>query len=118
MIALSCTLEPYRIAWLGQFVQHYRGMGVERFLLTLQLEPSAEPGADDRDYALFRKTLATLGFDEAYRLIHEFNAPAIIRQQRTIQTKALRPDDWVRRTGGCDRLLPRPAIPPNGPDAR
>jgi hypothetical protein len=39
VICLICTLEPCRIDWLPQFVAHYRAQGVERFLLTLQIEP-------------------------------------------------------------------------------
>ena len=95
MVVLICTLEPYRIAWLPQFVQHYRSIGVERFLLALQLEPGAEQGAKDRDYTLFQQTAAALGIDETFRWENEFSAPAIIRHQRTLQAERLRPDDWA-----------------------
>jgi hypothetical protein len=40
VIVLLCTLEPYRISRLPQLVRHCRDRGVDRFLLTLQLEPS------------------------------------------------------------------------------
>jgi hypothetical protein len=95
MIALLCTLEPARIAWLPQLVRHYRGIGVERFLLILQLEPDAEPVAKDRDYAHFRRVLAGLGIGEGFRWDHAFGAPAIIQHQRGIQAEHVAPDDWI-----------------------
>jgi hypothetical protein len=57
MIALICTMGPYRIAWLPQFVRHYHALGVERFLLSLHVEPSAGQSARDREFARFRETL-------------------------------------------------------------
>jgi hypothetical protein len=60
MIALICTMEPYRIAWLPQFVRRYHALGVERFLLSLYVEPSAGQSARDREFARFRETLAFL----------------------------------------------------------
>jgi hypothetical protein len=95
MIALICTLEPYRIAWLPQFVEHYRGIGVDRFFLALQVEPSASQGAKDSDFARFRETLASLGVDEAWLWDHEFNAPAMIKHQRMFQSEKLQPSDWI-----------------------
>ena len=95
MIALICTLEPGRIAWLPQFVRHYRDIGVERFFLTLQLEPGNEPLADDRAYALFRETLASLGIGDAFRLDDVYNGPVLMRHQRTIQVERLGSDDWI-----------------------
>jgi hypothetical protein len=95
MIALICTMEPYRIAWLPQFVRHYRGLGVERFLLSLHVEPSAGQSARDREFARFRESLALLGIDDAWLWEHEFNAPALIRHQRTLQSQCLQPGDWV-----------------------
>ena len=95
MIALLCTLEPYRISWLPQFVQHYRGLGVERFLLTLQLEPSVAQEARDREFGQFLQTLASLGIEDGYRWDHEYNAPAVIRHQRRIVDEDLKESDWV-----------------------
>ena len=95
MIALICTLEPYRIAWLPQFVRHYRGIGVERFLLALQLEPAATQNARDRDYASFLETLASLDVDEAYRWEHEWSGPAANIHESTLQDEQVRRGDWV-----------------------
>jgi hypothetical protein len=95
MIGLLCTTEPYRIAWLPQFVAHYRGIGVERFVLVLQLEPDAGQAANDRDYALFRETLAALGIDEAVRWEHEFNAQDVILHHRKLQAANFGPNDWI-----------------------
>src|ERR1022692_695095 len=95
MIALICTLEPYRIDWLPQFVAHYRKLGVERFLLSLQVEPAAGQSAIDEDFVRFREALASLGVDEAWLWQNEFNGPEMIRYQRTLQSECLRPDDWI-----------------------
>jgi hypothetical protein len=95
MIALICTLEPYRISWLPQFVHHYRSIGVERFLLTLQLEPSTAEEARDRDYERFLATLTSLGIAEGYRWDHEWNAPAAIRNERMIADEKLGEKDWI-----------------------
>ena len=95
MIALICTMEPYRIAWLPQFVEHYRGIGVERFLLALQVEPGIGQGTKDADFARFRETLASLGVDEGWLWDHEYNAPATIRHQRTLQSEHLHSADWI-----------------------
>ena len=108
MIVLLCTLEPYRISWLPQFVGHYRDLGVDRFLLTLQLEPSVAQEARDRDFAQFLETLASLGIDAGYRWDHEYNAPATIRQQRKIVDENVAESDWVLWTDS-DELQVYPA---------
>ena len=43
MVHLICTLEPIRISFLGQFIQHYARLGVESFHLSLQIEPGSDP---------------------------------------------------------------------------
>jgi hypothetical protein len=88
-------MEPARIAWLPQFVHHYRDLGVERFLLTLQLEPDARLAAKDTEFARFRETLAGLGIREAWRWEHSFGAPALVRFQDELVTEYLKPDDWI-----------------------
>src|SRR5215472_11849280 len=60
VIILVCMLEPCRIDWLPQLVAHYRGLGVERFLFSLQLEPDAAPPEKERHRATFEQTLAAL----------------------------------------------------------
>jgi len=95
MITLICTLEPDRIRWLPQFIHHYRSIGVERFLLTLQLEPSVAHEARDRDYERFLATLASLGVSAGYRWDHEWNAPAAILNQRSLVDQSLGDRDWI-----------------------
>lgn len=95
MIALICTFEPYRIAWLPQFVNHYRQLGVDRFLLALQLQPSAPQETKDRDFASFKETLAALGVDDAFPWEHEFQAPAMYRHHLALKDEYLRDRDWI-----------------------
>ena len=40
MIVLISTCEPSRLRLVPQFISHYRAQGVERFLLSLQIEPT------------------------------------------------------------------------------
>jgi len=95
MIALICTLEPQRISWLPQLVQHYRSLGVERFLLTLQLEPSTAQQARDRDYERFLVMLSSLGIGEGSRLDNDFYGAAVMKHQRTIVEQHLGSEDWI-----------------------
>jgi hypothetical protein len=95
MIALLCTMETSRIPWLPQLVQHYRGIGVERFLLTLQLEPEAVAAAKDRDYALFRETLAALGIHEGWRWEHVFEDGPLMAFQYALRDEHTKPGDWI-----------------------
>jgi hypothetical protein len=95
VIALICTLEPYRIDWLPQLVAHYRELGVERFLLSLQIEPNASQSTRDSDFARFREVLASLGVAEAWLWQSEFSGPALIKHQRTLQSECLCADYWI-----------------------
>jgi len=95
MIALICTLEPQRISWLPQFVQHYRTVGVERFLLTLQLEPGAAQQARDRDYERFLAVLSSLGIGEGIRWESEWNGRAAMGHERTVVRQYLGKEDWI-----------------------
>ena len=95
MIALVCMLEPRRIDWLQQLVHHYRSIGVERFLLTLQLEPGVAPQASDREYERFLAMLASLSIPVGYRWEHEWSAQAERRHERGVVAQNLGDDDWV-----------------------
>jgi len=109
MIVLMCTLEPFRIDWLPQFVAHYRGIGVQRFLLTLQLEPDTAPAEKDANRERFRQTLAGLGIDEHDYWEHEYDARSMGRDQRQRQAEKVAATDWIV---WCDsdefQVYPRP----------
>jgi len=95
MIVLICTLEPSRISWLPQLVAHYRDLGVERFLFTLQLEPDRAPEARDRDYERFLAALGSLEIGVGIRWDGEWSGPAAMAHQRTIVEQRLRSEDWI-----------------------
>lgn len=95
MITLICTLEPARIGWLPQFVQHYRALGVERFLLTLQLEPAGPALEQDRHRAEFRETLADLGIGTAFVWVHTWDGPSMAADQRSLARAHVASSDWV-----------------------
>ena len=95
MIVLLCTLEPARIDWLPQFVAHYRSIGVERFLLTLQLEPGMPEELAQAGRERFRQVLADLDIREPQFLEQAFDAGTIIRHQRSLQQDLIAPADWI-----------------------
>jgi hypothetical protein len=95
VIVLICTLEPYRIEWLPQFVKHYRHLGVERFLLTLQLEPGAAQAEKEQHRNRFRQTLAELDIEEAYYWEQAYDAMGMGEQHRRLQAQKVSPNDWV-----------------------
>ncbi|MEO8304807.1 MAG: glycosyltransferase family 2 protein [Betaproteobacteria bacterium] len=95
MIVLICTLEPFRIDWLPQFVAHYRGIGVQRFLLTLQLEPGAAPEAKEANRERFRQALVRLNIHEPFFWEHEFDAPSVNDHERRLQAESVAPTDWI-----------------------
>jgi hypothetical protein len=95
MITLLCTLEPGRIDWLPQLVAHYRGIGVERFLLTLQLEPGTPGDLAEASRERFRHVLAGLDIREPQFLEQPFDAKAIILHQRRLQQESIAPTDWI-----------------------
>jgi hypothetical protein len=88
-------LEPCRIAWLPQFVAHYRGLGVERFLLSLQLEPNAAPAEKERHRTKFKQTLAALDIDEAHYWEQPFDSIGAAAHNRALQQQKISPGDWV-----------------------
>jgi hypothetical protein len=95
MIVLICSLEPWRIEWLPEFVQHYRHLGVERFLLTLQLEPDAAQVGKEAHRNRFRQTLAELDIDEAYYREQAFDSKGMGEHHRRLQGQKISPGDWV-----------------------
>ena len=95
MISLISTAEPLRIRWLPQFVRHYRALGVDRFFLSLQLEPDEDPALKRGYKAQFRETLAALGIEEAFFLEKSFDAYVVRDHHDEIQDKYISPDDWV-----------------------
>jgi len=95
MICLICTLEPYRIDWLPQFVAHYRAQGVERFLLTLQIDPELPAADKARHCARFAQTLAQVNVAETILWEHVWDAPSMGRHHRRVQVAQVGAADWI-----------------------
>lgn len=95
MICLICTLEPYRIDWLPQFVAHYRTQGVERFLLTLQIDPDLTEADQGRHRARFTQTLGQLKIGEAFFWEHAWDGPSMGEHHRRIQDAHVGAADWI-----------------------
>lgn len=95
MISLISTTEPTRIHWLPQFVRHYRALGVDRFFLSLQIEPDLDPALKRGYKAQFRETLAALGVEEVFFLEKSFDAYVIRDHHDAIQDKYVAAEDWI-----------------------
>ena len=95
MICLICTLEQSKIEWLPQFVRHYRGLGVEKFLLTLQQEPHLEASEIAGHFARFSQMLAALGIDGGSSLVESYDSSVLKRHHRFLQDSLVSRQDWV-----------------------
>jgi hypothetical protein len=95
MIHLICTLEPLRIPFLGQFVEHYVHLGVEQFHLSLQLEPTEDPNESTRAEREANRILAK--YDLALRsiLVKPFSSFALREHHDKLKRKHCREADWV-----------------------
>jgi hypothetical protein len=95
VVFLICTLEPYRIDWLPQFVAHYRAQGVERFLLTLQIDPALPEHEKLRHRTRFEQTLARLNVGESFFWEHVWDGPSMGEHHRRLQLAHVGAPDWI-----------------------
>jgi hypothetical protein len=95
MIFLISTLEPMRIDGLPSWIAHYRALGVERFLLTLQTEPDLPEADRDRERTRFASVLASQGIAARNFLVAGFTATALREHQDALQREHVSPRDWV-----------------------
>ena len=95
MIFLISTLEPARIEQLPQFIGHYRALGVERFLLTLQTEPVLAEDAREREHARFAAMLAAQGIADPHFQVVGYSASALRLAQDALQRDHVAATDWV-----------------------
>jgi hypothetical protein len=95
MVFLISTLEPLRIDGLPSWIAHYRALGVERFLLTLQTEPDLPDADRDRARERFASVLASQGIPDPNFLVAGFTASALREGQDALQREHVSPSDWV-----------------------
>lgn len=95
MIKLICTLEPTKINWLSQFVAHYRNLGVDRFLLSLQQEPSVAAETRLTRRTCFENTLRELGITQSFELLESYDSASMCRHHQRIADQFVTKDDWV-----------------------
>ncbi|MBV8656721.1 MAG: glycosyltransferase family 2 protein [Burkholderiales bacterium] len=95
MIYLICTLEPTRIQWLPQLVQHYRTLGVDRFLFSLQQEPTVNRLMRERAFERFAEQLRVLECEHAFSLNATFDVWALREQHARLHAQFVSAEDWV-----------------------
>src|SRR5471030_3212602 len=96
MIHLVSTFGLSHVSWIPQFVSHYQSLGVERFWLTLHVDPDqqAEASTDVR-YLNAQQMIANLGIQPLPSLIGKYGGRLIRERHNFIQTQNIAPDDWV-----------------------
>lgn len=95
MIHLICTLEASKIVWLPQFVAHYRSLGVEQFLLTLQQDPALDQASRQANHRRFKSTLDGLGIALSFELLEPYDSMSLTRHHERISDQFVSEDDWM-----------------------
>jgi hypothetical protein len=95
MTHLICTLEPVRTAFLRQFVDHYSRLGVDRFHLSLQVEPGAAPEWVAESASQANAILAENGTGLSAVLERPFNSSVLREHHDRLQDLHTRPGDWI-----------------------
>ncbi|MBC8167364.1 MAG: hypothetical protein H7Y20_16030 [Bryobacteraceae bacterium] len=95
MIHLICTLEPARISFIPQFVEHYSLLGVGTFHLSVQVEPEAGGAAVNCAEAAAVSELSRYGIRLAGTLVEPFSSFALRAHHDRIQDAKTRPSDWI-----------------------
>jgi len=95
MIFVIATLEPMRIDLMPQWIAHYRALGAQRFLLTLQTEPDLADSERVRVRERFTAMLAANGIDNPHFQITPFNATALRNSHDALQRQHVKAADWI-----------------------
>jgi len=92
MIHAICTCAISQIDRLPQLVQHYRGLGIDRFWLTVHDDASE---AIRRDARHTESVIAQLGLAQIHYLAGDFDAELLRDHHDRIQARHVAADDWV-----------------------
>ena len=95
MVYLITTFEPLRIPFLPQFVEHYLLLGVDRFLLSLQIEPDEKPAIAEHATKQSARALQPYGIDLAATLVQPFNSANLRIHHDKLQDEHCDASDWT-----------------------
>src|SRR5437870_1793506 len=95
MLHLICTLEPVRISWLSQFVEHYRRLGIEAFHLSLQVEPDVHSDVVERWRSQANRAIAPYGYELASVLQQPFSSIVLREHHDALQDRFCSNGDWI-----------------------
>lgn len=95
MLHLIATAEHTRVAWLPQFVEHYRELGVERFHLSLHVEPGTARDAAARAVRSAEEILGGMGIALFAVVICPFDSDAFRAWHDEAQAQRTAPGDWI-----------------------
>jgi len=95
MIHLICTLEPVRIPFLFQFIEHYKRLGVEKFHFSVQAEPRTSTADLENHRRAARRELSPLGIELSALLVQPFNARVLRSHHDELQSRQCRAGDWI-----------------------
>ena len=94
-IHLFSTFEPARIAWVPQFVDHYRTLGVASFHLSLHLDPNLPYVSTVDACNEAEATLRTAGVSLKAVLVCPFSAEALQSHHACFQRQDCSAEDWI-----------------------
>jgi glycosyl transferase family 2 len=95
MIHLICTLEPIRICFLDQFIEHYAQLGVEKFHFSLQLEPDSTRAYIEEASSEAKRVLKEHDLELGGVLIQPFSSFALRAHHDRLQDAVCRDGDWI-----------------------
>jgi hypothetical protein len=95
MIHLICTLEPARIGFIPQFVQHYSLLGVQTFHMSLQMEADAGRAAIREAESSAEAALGRYGLTLVATLLEPFSSFVLRAHHDRIQEAKTSSSDWI-----------------------
>jgi len=94
-VRLITTVDWERVAWLGQFVQHYQRLGVHAFHITVHFEPDVPVPC--REHAMQMAEALTMYYGVAIdaALVCPYDAPTIRAWHDQLQAQKAKAADWI-----------------------
>jgi hypothetical protein len=95
MVYLISTFEPLRIPFIPQFVEHYLLLGVDRFLLSVQIEPEQGSSLVEHATQQAAQALKPYGIELAATLRQPFNSLNLRTHHDKLQSDNCAAGDWT-----------------------
>lgn len=94
-IRLITTVDHGRVPWLGQFVQHYRQLGVHAFHITLHFEPDVPRPCRERAMQAAAALVEPYDVVISAALVCAYDAPTVRAHHDQVQAQEASAGDWI-----------------------